>query len=158
MTFRPVSISRDPHDIGWKDSLPLLPTRLFPRRWSESLCFMPSTRVLQLPCKVYVFADGWRRTNMHERIAGMSASLPFRRTLHFVLSQRGCFKSDVYFCNTGKRRATALITQIVSHPGSTLDSSKLGSRLRNEPLVCPWPKTLFWAVSCSTCTVLVYCI
>ena len=53
------------------------------------------------------------KTEKHEWIAGMSASLPFRCTLDFVLSQRGCFKSDVYFGNAGKRRATALITQIM---------------------------------------------
>ena len=76
-------------------------------------------------------------TEKHERIAGVSASLPFRCILHFVLSQRSFFKSDVYFCNDGERRATALITQIVSYPGSSLCSTKLGSRLRKEPLVCP---------------------
>ena len=32
-----------------------------------------------------------QKTEKHERIAGVSASLPFRCTLHFVLSQRpGC--------------------------------------------------------------------
>ena len=76
-------------------------------------------------------------TEKHERIAGVSTNLPFRCTLYFVLSQRGCFKSDVYFCNAGKWCATAVITQIVSYPGSSLGSTKLDSRLRNEPLVCP---------------------
>ena len=70
----------------------------------------------------------------HERIAGESTSLPFYCTLHFVLSQRGCFKNDVYF---GKQRPTTLIAQLVSYPGSSLGSTNLGSRLRNEPLVCP---------------------
>ena len=157
MTVRPVSISRDPRGIGWEDSLPLLPTRLFPRRWSKSLCFMPSARVLRLPCKVYVFADSWRRRSMNGSLEWAQACPSAIHSI-FVLSQRGCFKSNVYFCNAGKRRATALITQIVSHPGSSLDSSTLGSRLRNEPLMCLWPKTVFWAASCSTCTVLVYCI
>ena len=35
------------------------------------------------------------KTEKQERIAGVSASLPFRCTLYFVLSQRGCFNSDV---------------------------------------------------------------
>ena len=77
------------------------------------------------------------KTEKQEQIAGVSASLPFRCTLHFVLSQRGCFKSDVYFCNAGKWCASKLITQIVLYPGSSLGSTKLGSRLRNKPLVCP---------------------
>ena len=31
----------------------------------ESLCFMPSNRALRLPCKVYVFANGWRQRSMN---------------------------------------------------------------------------------------------
>ena len=41
------------------------------------------------------------------------------------------------FVMLGKRCATPLIPQLVSYPGSYLGSTKLGSRLRNEPLVCP---------------------
>ena len=41
------------------------------------------------------------------------------------------------FVMLGKRCATTLIPQLVSYPGSYLGSTKLGSRLRNEPLVCP---------------------
>ena len=49
-----------------------------------------------------------------------------------------CVESKRLFVNyAGKRRTTALITQLVSYSGSSLGSTKLGSRLRNEPLVCP---------------------
>ena len=40
------------------------------------------------------------KTEKRKQIAGVSASLPFHCKLYFsVLSQRGCFKIDVYFCN-----------------------------------------------------------
>ena len=61
----------------------------------EFVCVMPSNRALRLLCKVYVFCRRLK-TEKHEWIAGVSTSLPFRCTLYFVLSQRGCFKSDVY--------------------------------------------------------------
>ena len=65
------------------------------------------------------------KTEKHERIAGVSASLPWPLYTPFCV------------CNAGKRCTTALITQLVSYSGSSLGSTKLGSRLRNEPLVCP---------------------
>ena len=73
------------------------------------------------------------KTEKHERIAGVSASLACPSavgTLHL------CSVKEAV-CNAGKRPATTLITQLVSYPGSSLGSSKLGSRLRNGPLVCP---------------------
>ena len=129
--------------------------------WSWQWCYCPRASSREDGQRVCDFRAKctFLKMEKHEQIAGLSASLPFRCTLYFVLIQRGCFKSDVHFCNVGKRCATTLIPQLVSsYPGSSLGSTKLGSRLRNEPLVCPWLKTVFWAASCSTCTILVYCI
>ena len=116
----------------------------------EFVCFMPLNRALRLPCKVYVFADGRRRRSMNGSPEWVQAC---PSAVHSIL----CWVKDQAVCNAGKWCTTVLITQLVSYSGPSLDSTKLSSSLRNEPLVCPWPKSVFWAASCSTCTVLVYC-
>ena len=78
------------NDVGGLNDNGVIAHALLPAKM-DSLYFMPSNRGLRLPYKVYTRFCRWLKTEKHELIAGVSASLPFS-----VLSQRGCFKS---FCN-----------------------------------------------------------
>ena len=98
-----------------------------PKMVRKFVCFMPLNRALQLPCKVYVFGDGWRWRSMNGSPEWAQAC---PSAVHSIL----CWVK-VAVCNAGKQRTTALITQLVSYWSSlywyrTEAPTKLGSRLR----------------------------